>query len=68
MAIPERKRGRHRKHDFDVLVPGHDDPMIIKGATQNEVLSMLRYYKRQNKGTQFTTRTIGKEVHVWRIC
>jgi len=61
---PEIKRGRKAIYDFGAIKK--DDPLKITDHNQNEVLSMLRNYKKRHDG-EFTTRRNNGVVEVWRV-
>lgn len=60
---PPIKRGRKSLYDFASIRVGH--PMIITDHTQNEVLAMLRYFKKVHGG-EFTTRRKDGTIYVYR--
>lgn len=60
---PPIKRGRKSKYDFSSIKIGH--PMIITAHNQNEVLAMLRYFKKTHGG-EFTTRRNNGTIEVYR--
>jgi hypothetical protein len=60
---PAIKRGRKPIYDFGAIKK--DVPLEITDHNQNEILSMLRNYKKSHKG-EFTTRRLNGTVQVWR--